>query len=297
MKIKPLNWFDLRLSAVKTLSRPDYDMITPRARIDLTNGRLFRGNPDLKHAEAWNYDAMLSFFSNKLGLFTVGGFYKHFNDYFNETDRVMSEEEARANGYPVAVYDVDEDYINFDDSEVYGFEIDLQTNFSYLPSPFNGIVLNANVSRLWSQTFVPLYFKVTKWDPDLRRNVVDVENSYYEYKETTLPDQTEWISNLTIGYDFKGFSARISLIYQSAYLRGLSSAGEASGSELSNRYTDDYLRFDASISQRIGKHIRLLANFANISGESERSYQYISDYLRSENRYGATFDLGFQYRF
>ena len=297
MKIQPLSWFDLRLSAVKTLSRPDYDMITPRARIDLTNGRLFRGNPDLKHAEAWNYDAMLSFFSNKLGLFTVGGFYKHFNDYFNETDRVMSAEEARANGYPVAVYDVNEDYINFDDSEVYGFEIDLQTNLSYLPSPFNGIVLNANVSRLWSKTFVPLYFKVTKYDPALRRNVVDIENSYYEYKETTLPDQTEWISNLTIGYDFKGFSARISLIYQSAYLRGLSSAGEASGSELSNRYTDDYLRFDASISQRIGKHIRLLANFANISAESERSYQYIVDYLRSENRYGTTFDLGFQYRF
>ncbi|MCK5136791.1 MAG: TonB-dependent receptor [Bacteroidales bacterium] len=297
VKIKPLDWFDVRLSAVKTLSRPDYDMITPRARIDLTNGRLYRGNPDLKHAEAWNYDAMLSFFANKLGLFTIGGFYKHFNNFFNKTDRVMSMEEAISHGYPAVVFDVQEDYINFDDSEVYGFEVDLQTNLSYLPSPFNGIVVNANVSRLWSKTFVPLFFKVTKWDPALRRNVVDIENSYYEYKETSLPDQTEWISNLTIGYDFRGFSARLSMIYQSAYLRGLSSSGEVSGSEFSNRYTDDFLRFDASLSQRIGDHIRIMANFANISGESERSYQYISDYWRSENRYGTTIDLGVQYRF
>ena len=299
MKIKPLPWADLRLSAVKTLARPDYDMVTPRARIDLGNGRLFRGNPDLKHAEAWNFDAMLSLFSNKMGLLTVGGFYKNFNNYFNESERVMSAEEAAANGYPVAVYDVDEDYVNFDNSNVYGFEVDLQTNFKYLPAPLNGIVVNANVSRLWSQTFVPLYFKVTKWDPDLRRNVVDVEASYYELLETSLPDQTEWIGNLTIGYDFRGLSARVSLIYQSAYLRGLSSAGEVTGSnsELNDRYTDDYLRFDASISQRIGDHIRLFANFANISSESERSYQYISKYWRDENRYGSTVDLGFQYRF
>ena len=297
VKIKPLDWFDVRLSAVKTLSRPDYDMITPRARIDLTNARLYRGNPDLKHAEAWNYDAMFSFFANKLGLFTIGGFYKHFNNYFNETDRVMSAEEAKSLGYPAAVYDVREDYINFDDSEVYGFEIDLQTNLSYLRAPFNGIVINANVSRLWSKTFVPLYFKVTKYDPALRRNVVDIENSYYEFNETTLPDQTEWIGNLTVGYDFRGFSARVSMIYQSAYLRGLSTSGEVQGSEFENRFTDSFLRFDASLSQKIGKHIRIMANFANISSEVERSYQYISQYWRNENRYGTTIDLGFQYKF
>lgn len=298
IKLKPFSWFDVRLSAVKTLSRPDFDMITPRARLDVTNGRVFRGNPDLKHAEAWNYDAMFSFFANKLGLFTIGGFYKHFNNYFNESDRIMSAEEALSLGYPGIVFDVGEDYINFDDSRVYGFEVDLQTNLDYLPSPFNGIVLNANVSKLWSTTYLPLYFKVTKWDAALRRNVVDFENSYYEFKETSLPDQTEWIGNLTLGYDFRGFSARVSMIYQSAYLRGLGSAGEASSqTELTDRYTDAYLRFDASLSQKIGQHLRIMANFANITAESERSYQYLPQYWRTENRYGATFDLGVQYRF
>jgi TonB-dependent receptor len=297
VKVKPLDWFDMRFSAVKTLSRPDYNMVTPRARIDVTNAALYRGNPDLKHLEAWNYDATFSFFSNKLGLFTIGGFYKHFDNYFSETDRVMGEDEARAAGLPVMVYEVKEDYINFDDSKVYGIEVDMQTNFSYLRAPFNGIVLSANVSRLWSQTFQPLYEKITVYDPGTRTWIVDVEQSYYKYDTTSLPDQTEWIANFTIGYDFKGFSARFSMIYQSSYLRGLGSSGEAGKNIINNRYTDDFLRFDASLSQRIGDHILIMANFANISAESERSYQYIERYWRNENRYGMTFDLGFQYRF
>jgi hypothetical protein len=195
------------------------------------------------------------------------------------------------------VYDVTEDYVNFDDSEVYGFEVDLQSNLKYLPAPFNGIVFNANLSRLWSKTFQPLYFKVEYYDPAVRRVVVDLENSYYEYKETSLPDQTEWISNFGIGYDYRGFSARLSMIYQSAYLRGLSSSGEVEGSQYNERYTDDYLRFDASVTQNIGRHLKILLNFANITGESERSYQYISRYWRNENRYGMTFDAGLQYKF
>ncbi|MDF1573155.1 MAG: carboxypeptidase-like regulatory domain-containing protein [Bacteroidales bacterium] len=297
IKIKPLQWFDIRMSAVKTVSRPDYYMLVPRIRVDLQNARLQKGNFNLKHLEAWNYDLQFSFFDNKFGLFTIGGFYKSFDNYFSRTDRVMGKDEARELGIAVQVYDVTEDYVNFDDSEVYGFEIDLQSNLDYLPAPFNGIVFNANLSRLWSKTFQPLYQKVEYYDPALRRVVVDLENSYFEYNETSLPDQTEWISNFGIGYDYRGFSARLSMIYQSVYLRGFSSRAEVEGSQFAEMYTNDYLRFDASVTQRIGRHVKILLNFANITGESERSYQYLPRYWRAENRYGSTIDAGLQYTF
>jgi TonB-dependent receptor len=297
VKIKPLQWFDIRMSAVKTVSRPDYYMLVPRIRVDLQNARLQKGNFNLKHLEAWNYDLQFSFFDNKFGLFTIGGFYKSFDNYFSRTDRVMGKDEARELGIAVQVYDVNEDYVNFDDSEVYGFEIDLQSNLDYLPAPFNGIVFNANLSRLWSKTFQPLYQKVEYYDPALRRVVVDLENSYFEFNETSLPDQTEWISNFGIGYDYRGFSARLSMIYQSVYLRGFSSRAEVEGSQFAEMYTNDYLRFDASVTQRIGRHVKILLNFANITGESERSYQYLPRYWRAENRYGSTIDAGIQYTF
>ncbi|MBN2610133.1 MAG: TonB-dependent receptor [Bacteroidales bacterium] len=297
IKIKPVKWFDMRFSAVKTISRPDYDMITPRTRVDMTNGILYRANPDLKHAEAWNFDAILSFFTNKLGLFSIGGFYKKFDNYFAKSDGVMSPEEALSHGYPALAYDVRENYINFNDSKVYGFEVDIQTNLDYLPSPFNGIVMSLNVTRLWSETFFPQFHKIEYYNPVLRRTVIDYDSSFYEFNKTNLPDQTEWISNFVIGYDYKGFSARISTIYQAASLKGFSSVAELGGSKFTEKYTDDFLRMDISLSQKIGSHLTIRANLANITGENEREYQYKEQYWTSENRYGMTIDLGIQYKF
>ena len=162
LKLMPIEWMDIRLSAVKTIARPNYNMVTPRANINISDGNLSRGNPQLKHAEAWSYDGMVSFYTNKYGLFTVGGFYKAFDNYFTNTQRVMSKEEAASLGYPAAEFNVREDYVNFDKSKVYGFEIDMQTNFAYLPAPFNNVVLNFNVTRLYSETYQPLYTKVLK---------------------------------------------------------------------------------------------------------------------------------------
>jgi len=296
LKLTPIEWMDIRLSAVKTIARPNYNMVTPRANINISDGNLSRGNPQLKHAEAWSYDGMVSFYTNKYGLFTVGGFYKAFDNYFTNTQRVMSPEEAASLGYPASEFNVKEDYINFDKSKVYGFEVDMQTNFAYLPAPFNNIVLNFNVTRLYSETYQPLFTKVVKNIGTATRPkwVVDYEKSYWIYNKTALPDQVKWISNASLGYDYKGFSARVSASYQSRYLIALSSAGEAGGVKFENRYNDNFLRFDASISQKIGKHLMLMANLANFTGESERTYQYLQIYPKNENRYGATIDIGIQ---
>jgi TonB-dependent receptor len=296
LKIMPVDWMDIRFSAVKTLARPNYNMVTPRANIDISNGNISRGNPQLKHAEAWSYDGLVSFFTNKFGLFTVGGFYKAFDNYFTNTQRVMSPEEAASLGYPATEYNVREDYVNFDKSKVYGFEIDMQTSFSYLPKPFNGLILNFNLTRLYSETYQPLFTKVLKNIGTTTRPkwAVDYENSYWTYTKTALPDQVKWISNASIGYDYKGFSSRVSAAYQARYLTNLSSAGEGGRVIYESRYSDNFLRFDASISQKLGKYVMLMANLANFTGESERNYQYLPKYPRNENRYGATFDIGIQ---
>jgi hypothetical protein len=177
--------------------------------------------------------------------------------------------------------------------------VDVQTNFSYLPAPLNGVVLNFNATRLYSETYLPLYTKVLKnvGTPTRPRFVVDHEKSYWTYNKTALPDQVKWISNASVGYDYKGFSTRVSASYQARYLTALSSAGEGQGIKFQNRYVDNFLRFDASVSQKLGKNFMLMANLANFTGASERSYQYLPEYPRSENRYGATFDLGLQYKF
>jgi len=297
LKIKPLDWLDFRASVAKTLARPGYDMVAPRVRIDLNDVNVYQSNTELEHCTAWNYDVSMSVFSNKLGLLTVGGFYKKFDNFFTQTTRRMSSEEAVERGYPKQVYDVVEDYMNFDDSKVYGFELDLQTNFSYLPAPFNGLVLNVNATRLWSETSSFTYHPYEYYDRKARRMVFLADSSYYEKIATDLPNQVDWITNISLGYDIKGFSIRLSTIYQAAYLTGFSSYGNAETNEYFYSYVDDHLRFDASISQKIGKKLTLMANVSNITAEGDRRYTWKSQYVTSEVRYGTSFDIGLKYKF
>jgi TonB-dependent receptor len=297
VKISPLQWLDLRFSAVKTISRPDYTMLTPTTYVDITNGRVRLSNPDLRHAKAWNYDAGITLYSSRYGLLSVGGFYKQFDDYFAEITRSMSTTEAAGRGMPVDAYEVTRDFMNFDDSEVQGIEIDLQTNLSFLDGIWKGVVINANLSRMWSKTFFPLYVAERFYNPVTRRYEVDYDASYFKQVEGPLPSQVDLIGNLSLGYDLKGFSARISMIYQGASLRSFRVDGTEEGLEYTHSYTDEYLRFDGTISQEIGNNLKIYASLANITGESERRYRYRPQYITNTSEYGGLYELGLQYRF
>lgn len=297
MRISPLSYLDIRLSAVKTISRPDFNMVTPRTRVDVTNGNLFRANPELRHARAWNYDASISLYSSRLGIISLGYFEKRFDDYFVSINRSMSSIEAESLGLPPTSYDVRTDYMNFDDSEVKGIEVEIQTNLSFLPGLWRGVVINANASRMWSKTFFPLFVPITEWNPARRRFEINYDESYFDYVEAPLPSQVDFISNVSLGYDMSGFSARVSMVYQGANMRSFRLGGTEEGLKYSRSFTDEYLRFDASISLRITENLTMLGSLANFTGEGERRYRYQSQYITDNNKYGPFYELGLQYRF
>ncbi|HET6568035.1 MAG TPA: TonB-dependent receptor, partial [Rhodothermales bacterium] len=78
------DWFDIRLARTRTLSRPDYTFLSPGRRISADAQRVERGNPFLRPAKSTNYDVFFSFYSNRIGLFTIGGFYKQLDDLVYE---------------------------------------------------------------------------------------------------------------------------------------------------------------------------------------------------------------------
>jgi outer membrane receptor protein involved in Fe transport len=227
----------------------------------------------------------------------VGYFEKRFDDYFVSINRSMSSIEATNLGLPATSYDVREDYMNFDDSQVKGVEVEIQTNLSFLPGLWRGVVINANASRMWSKTFFPLFMADRVWDPVRRRFEIDYENSYFNFVEAPLPSQVDFITNVSLGYDMPGFSARISMVYQGANMRGFRVGGTEEGLKYTRNYTDEYLRFDASLSKRITQNFTILASLANITGEGERRYRYQKQYITNTNKYGPFFELGLQYRF
>ena len=148
VRIKPLDWFDVRLAFTETLARPNYYNLVPYREVQHHEVFVHQGNPALKHTSAYNYDAFFSFY-NKLGMFTVGLFYKEIEniDYLSTT-KILEAGDYYG-------YDLTEPVNAIGTSIVQGFEVELQTNFRYLPSPFDGIVLYTNYARMFSETEFP----------------------------------------------------------------------------------------------------------------------------------------------
>lgn len=270
LRYRILDGFDLKLAYTESISRPDYFNLVPYEDVNTAEETVNRGNPDLKHTTAKNYDAHLSIY-NRYGLFTFGGYYKSLNniDYlftYRETDQA-----SQFTNYTVT------EPINSPEGKVYGLEVDLETNFSFFPSPFDGIILNLNFTKIHSETYFP-YFEIDR----INGKPVAVD----KFRQGRLPGQPNAVWNLTVGYEKDGFSGRVSFVHQDD---ALYSVGVRSDDDI---YTASFLRMDASLSQRIFKDFRIFLNLNNITNTSEGAFYYEQIYPVNEEYFGWTVDLG-----
>jgi len=295
LKIKPVDWMDLRLSTVKTLTRPNYNWLLPRVKYDAANYVINRGNPDLKHATSWNYDASITIYTGKFGLMSFGGYVKNISNMFYQTRGTLTPEDAEKLdiGLPAVSFQTNENYINLDDSWVRGLEFEYNTHFNFLPSPFNRFLLGFNVTRLWSGTYYLLWnelysLQLVRGRPSLE---VDHDRSYYEKMEDRMPTQVDWTSNAWLGFEFKGFSTRVSMSYQGTRLNNISTENR---SPAYNSYTGSALRFDFTAKYKINNLFSVLLNLNNLTNTKDFNYAYIQKFKTMESLYGMTGELGFQ---
>ena len=245
LKIKPVDWFDIRFASTKSIIYPDYQAVSPYLYLDTFNEPILKlGNPYLKPATTQNYDIYASVYDNYIGLFTAGYFYKKIDDLIVPISYSTKDASKIHNRYALtqsALTAIDT-WSNLEDpSYVDGFELDWQTHFWYLPAPLNGIVFNINYTKVYSESYYNYIRTKKTGNPPFYR---------YEYIDTTsagrLVDQPSDILNLTLGFDFGGFSARLSYLYQDDVL------------ELANNryreldeHTRPYSRWDFTAYQRL----------------------------------------------
>jgi len=292
IKVKPVAWFDVRLSANKTIARPDFYWVTPWTRMHPGDSKIDRGNPLLKPSTSWNYDLSTSFYSNYLGLFTVGGFYKQLTDiFYRKRSRVVDVAEIEylaipggGSGWEMSTY------VNSDEARVWGFELDLQTQLglvTFLPDFLKGMVLNANYAHIWSETYFPFHKFKQKFDYSTWPATITVEYEEWERKGT-MPGQAEDIFNISLGYDYRDLSARLSVLYQGASRNGVGQIEEE------DTWNNDFWRWDASVKYRISDMLSVNLNLVNITGQPDRAYYGSTTYPTNRYYYGMTGTAGIQ---
>lgn len=295
------DWADVRYSYTQTLARPAYSQLDPHFYLDYSHNNVWAGNPYLRPAQAYNHDVEITFHSNDIGLITIGGFYKTISHFTFSTSYPLLDDpnavpagfdstgsfvfpgtNVRPNQQVGAVYT----YINSPyKAYVRGIEADFETRFWYLPSPLDGVVFGINYTHISSSATYPFLFLRTVDNPHKppKYLTVLIDSS----RSGRLVDQPNDIMNTYIGYDYKGFSARVSFVFQGNSVSYVGNYRQQDG------YTRNYFRIDASARQMLpwaGAQVYLDAN--NLNSESNISAQQTIGGFTSENYYGLTADLG-----
>ncbi|MEL7161754.1 MAG: TonB-dependent receptor, partial [Bacteroidota bacterium] len=307
VKYAPTNWMDVRGAVTQTLSRPNFQSLVPWEFVNANEQSIRAGNPDLEHTTATNYDIFLSFY-NKFGLFTLGGFRKDLRnvDFIQASNFIDPDNPNNLfNGFSVSrPANVPEGYVE-------GIEIDLQGNLLPLRNPLlSGVVFGANATVLRSETQYPLIINIPERP---NPNAGQPGEPFFlpaeridSFRLGRIVGQPDLIVNLMLGYEKKGFSGRISAVYQGDALSpgnpGIGSGGNGVGDRAEEDAFDaSFWRMDLAFRQKIGKegNLSVIFNVNNVLNTPEQAFLTgTGTNLLTENEFfGVTADLGVAWKF
>lgn len=302
LKVKPVSWFDMRLAYTKTLSRPDYDYMAPRTQISPTSGTVTFSTPALRSSISENLDLILSFYKPKLGLFTVGTFRKNIENFIYKRSAILTNgtdtDPANFNLSPtIAGYTITYPKNNTAKSIINGLEIEGQTNFRWAPQPLTGIVLSGNLTFMHSQSSYqatlfqsipnPDFGKInpTTGTIDRRRNILTNRDTAYVDR---LVKQPSFLANISLGYDIRGFSVRLSYSHQANILNAPQTRTDGADKEV----TMSFSRWDLQVKQKLRKNVSIYFNMTNIFNCPDRAIREVTGFYSAVEYYGMGANLG-----
>jgi hypothetical protein len=243
-----------------------------------------------------------------MGLITIGGYVKRISDIFYMQPTLMKNipdttiiAEFPTDVYPSLLTNSSNFYVNSPyPAYIKGMEAEWQSNFSWLPVPFNGIVLNVNYTHVWSETkYMQDRIRYERVEGSFFPQPVEVDTFFVN----RLLHQANDIANVSVGYDYKGLSARLSFRFQGNVISKIETRPEE------NEYTNNIYAYDFVIKQniplKVGEFEVFLnaINFTNVPKKRYSTfYRTTAKEIKVDNttyeRYsGRQFQLGLRFKY
>ncbi|MDR3508801.1 MAG: TonB-dependent receptor, partial [Caulobacteraceae bacterium] len=180
-----------------SFSRPAYQNISGGSTVTRdTSGSptsITEGNPDLKPAEALNFDASAEFYLGNAGLISAGVFYKDIKNFIFSNGDTVTDPHGKA----VQISQP----MNGKQAHVVGIELNFERRFSELPGIWSGFGFAANTTWLESRA---------KGGKDYRLNY-----------EIPLLDSPKWLYNLSLTYQKYGLDMSLAYKYQGKFIEDI----------------------------------------------------------------------------
>jgi len=252
-----------RFAYTQTISRPKfedvgaYQIIETKTEEDdggfITERQAEAGNPELLPYESDNIDLALEYYPGDIGVLSAGYFHKNIDNF------VIIADVAGTSGWEG--FEEVTQAINGESASVSGIEL------AWVKAFDNGWLLSANGTFSDSKA-------VTLLDG--------------ERFETTLPNQSDKIGNITVGYETKRMSLRLTMSYKSENLE------EIDGDLI--RMEDAHQQLDFMAKYFINSNMHVYFNAINLNDEPYYHYFDQRSVNAQYEEYGRTFELGFNWK-
>ncbi|MET4896236.1 TonB-dependent receptor [Sphingomonadaceae bacterium jetA1] len=234
LRYAPTSKLVLRAAATRSLVRPNLSDMAPRSQFNSVEGTGQFGNPNLKPYKSWNFDATAEYYFASNALLELTAFHKEVNDFiYNNrlSDYVY-------NGVTLTSVVTPQ---NGDTAKVTGIEANLQAALTFLPSPFDGLLVGGNYTY------------------------VDTRATLYG-RQLTLPGSSKHIWNASLGYEKGPIQVRASGTYRGRYLDEVTATGDG------DVYVADRILFDVGAKVLVAPGVRLTADWINVGNEGFDRY-------------------------
>jgi iron complex outermembrane recepter protein len=259
----------VRFSASRGITRPSLADLAPSETVSAVNPTVTKGNPNLKPYLATQLDLSWEWYFAKESLLSLAVFSKEIDSLIVTravVERYVPYDPTRPPGNFVITTPV-----NGDDATVTGFEANYQQPLSFLPAPFHGLGLLANLTVATSESTSTV---VTNATTGVTRQLT-----------TRVQGQSPVSYNAILYYDQGRLQIRAAYHWRDDYLVLLLGQTE----QRMKRATGN---LDFSINWRATAKLTVFLEALNLTSED----QYLYDRTPSRNvgfaDYGRTFNLG-----
>ena len=259
MKYSPTKSTNVKLGFSQTLARPKYFDLVPYQIINFEDSEIEIGNPELVPTHATNIDLLGEHFFSSIGIVSAGVFYKSLTD-------VIVDERKTDFTFNGTEYEKYKKPMNAGDGYLMGAEFAFQRQFDFLPGFLKQFSIYANYT-----------YNVSEFELNLEDR---------EGEKTALPGTPENQYNVSLMYDNKRLSARVSFNHASAFI------DEFGDSEFYDRYYDKVSYLDANTSYKITKNLLVYANVNNLLNQPLSYFQGVEERTMQAEYYGMKVKFG-----
>ncbi len=245
----------LRLAYSETISRPDLRELSDTLWQDFETGYDVQGNPNLRATVINSYDARWEWYFAPKENVSFGVFYKEFDSPIEQVFTAGSDPRIS--------------FFNVQGASIYGAEVELSKNFSFLSRRLSAFSITGNFAYILSDV-----------------SLGDLQNSETTQTNRPLQGQSDYTANMLLDYDSESLKLNASLAYNVYGPRIAYTAPEG----LPNVWEMPFHQLDFVLRKKMGKNWSLQTKIKNILNPQVRLEQ--EGQVWQAYRRGQSFTIG-----